>query len=297
VRPAPQRGESYATQPEHAYGNAAEDVYADPAWTRRQVPVPSRAPAVRPRPTEPGEQDEPYGERRSDRQPIARQQRAQVADYNNTYREVEDADTARAPSYMAKSRVQIRQELPDLGRLYYNPPSVMTISTAKIVTARIVRTIPEDPKHDGDIRKGMRGGAEAISKDMATTCVMAANLYADETVFSIRSRSLPQQLLENERGYAEWQWSICPLRSGTHELELKVSGFVPAMDGHIVAATDFDPIITPIRIRVNPKLAVASKAKVAAAVVAGALVTQTITFGYEPALKLVSSLYQSAFVK
>jgi hypothetical protein len=254
---------------------------------------------VRPRPSEPEEQEELYeGERRSDHQPSARQQRALVADYNNAYREYDEdcADPAWAPSYMKKSRVQIREELRKLGRLYYNPPAVMTVSNAAIITARIVRTIPEDPEHDGDLRK-MRGGAEAISKDVATTCVMAANLYADETVFSIRSRSLPQQLLENERGYAEWQWSICPLKSGTHELELKVSGFMPAMDGHIVAASDFDPIITPIRIRVNPKLAVASKAKVAAAVIAGALVTQTITFGYEPALKLVSSLYQSAFVK
>src|SRR5262249_14666616 len=83
--------ESYAAQPEHAYGSAAEDVYADAARVRRPLPVPSRAPAVRPRPSEPEERDEPYdGERRPDRQPMARQQRAQVADYNNAYGEYDE---------------------------------------------------------------------------------------------------------------------------------------------------------------------------------------------------------------
>jgi hypothetical protein len=89
----PQRAESYAGQAEHAYGNTAEDVYADPSRARRPVPVPARAAAVRPRLPEPEEQeqDELYeAERRPERQPNARQQRAQVADYNNAYREYDE---------------------------------------------------------------------------------------------------------------------------------------------------------------------------------------------------------------
>jgi hypothetical protein len=92
-RPAvPQRAEAHAAQPELAYGNVAEDVYADPARSRRAVAVAPRAPGARQRLTEPEaqDQDEAYdGERRSDRQAVGRQ-RAQVADYNNAYREYDE---------------------------------------------------------------------------------------------------------------------------------------------------------------------------------------------------------------
>jgi sporulation related protein len=93
--PVPQRAESYAAQPELAYGNAAEDVYADQSRPRRPMPVPvaPRTPAVRPRLSEPEEQeqDDVYEtDRRSDRAPGGRQQRAQVADYNNAYREYDE---------------------------------------------------------------------------------------------------------------------------------------------------------------------------------------------------------------
>jgi SPOR domain len=93
--PVPQRAESYAGQPELAYGNAAEDVYADQARARRPVPVPvaPRTPAVRPRVSGPEEQeqDDLYEtDRRSDRSSGGRQQRAQVADYNNAYREYDE---------------------------------------------------------------------------------------------------------------------------------------------------------------------------------------------------------------
>jgi SPOR domain len=89
---APQRAEAYAAQPELGYGNVAEDVYADPARSRRAVAVAPRSPVARQRLTEPEEQeqDEAYdGERRSDARAVGRQ-RAQVADYNNAYREYDE---------------------------------------------------------------------------------------------------------------------------------------------------------------------------------------------------------------
>ena len=92
-RPAvPQRADAYAAQPELGYGNVAEDVYADPARSRRAVAVAPRAPVARQRPIEAEEQEHEEGyevERRSDARGIGRQ-RAQVADYNNAYREYDE---------------------------------------------------------------------------------------------------------------------------------------------------------------------------------------------------------------
>ncbi len=93
ARPAsPQRAEAYAAQPELGYGNVAEDVYADPTRPRRAVAVAPRVPVARQRLPDPEEheQDEGYdGERRSDARAVGRQ-RAQVADYNNAYREYDE---------------------------------------------------------------------------------------------------------------------------------------------------------------------------------------------------------------
>lgn len=121
-----------------------------------------------------------------------------------------------------KKKIVTEPQAPPIakGNIIYNIPDTMTYDKVETVILRITQTNEIEM-----ISSGFRYPERSILiKNIRVSPLMTAELIdpsPEKSNFIIKEINTKEQNIETE-GYTEWQWTIKPIKSGTHGLKLLI---------------------------------------------------------------------------
>jgi len=109
-----------------------------------------------------------------------------------------------------------------IGKIIFNPPSLMTVGKEERVEVRISKDI------NTNLSIAMKGRGIAQTELIKVSSFMKVRLSGND--FTITSLNEPEQVIEAKK-YTEWAWDIFPNKSGDKILHLHVTLRIKLPDG------------------------------------------------------------------
>jgi len=138
----------------------------------------------------------------------------------------------------------LREELDKLplGKILFNPPTVMKVGKVERVEVRIAQNLEED------LTYALKGRGVPHIESVPVGSFMSVRLSGDD--FEILPLNAEQQII-TENTFTQWAWDVRPLKSGQRSLHLSVTVRVIIPDvGE--EAKDHPVIDRVINVKINP---------------------------------------------
>jgi len=137
------------------------------------------------------------------------------------------------------------------GKILFNPPPEMKVKKTVRVEARISHNVA------ANLERGLTGPGRPLTAGIKVAPFMKVSLHGDD--FHIEAYSDEEQpLVETpDRPFAQWQWDVTPLSSGTLPLVLTAKAVIKIANNPDVYY-DHPVLERKIRVRINPTYSISS---------------------------------------
>lgn len=128
----------------------------------------------------------------------------------------------------------------------FNPPSEMRQGAAEIISARI--TFKEIPKEV--LIEGLPGRGQPRVERIKVGSDMKVALIGNQEAFAIQNLNNEEQVVAGKQ-FAQWEWNVTPLVSGTQELVLRASATI-SIPNRPNKNVDIPVLHRTIKVRIDP---------------------------------------------